>query len=248
MCEKQATLKGFLIWKIKKILEENHINISDRKLKDLSDKINSLTNGHKVYYKDFKKILENLSDKIEIKICKKIFSTIKNYQERYEEAFRFILCLNPEIKEASENRRTMQIKETIEELNKLLNKTKDAKKSISTIFAGYKNKYRKFFNLNENSEQLISYSVNQELIEYQKRFDGVFVLRSNKNQQQISTRKIVESYKNLKEVEMLNDDLKNFVDVKTYKTLVRRTCKGTCFYLCISVIIKENIRNQLFRE
>ena len=241
MCEKQATVKGFLIWKIKKILEENHINISDRKLKDLSDKINSLTNVYKVYYKDFKKILENLSDKIEIKICKKIFSTIKNYQERYEETLRFVFCLNPEIKEVSENRRVMQIKEISDELNKLLNKTKDAKKSISTIFAGYKNKYRKFFNLNENSEQLINYSVNQELIEYQKRFDGVFVLRSNKNQQQISTRKIVESYKNLKEIEMLNDDLKNFVDVRPIRHWLEERVKAHVFICVLALLLKRTL-------
>ena len=123
----------------------------------------------------------------------------------------------------------------------MLNKTKDAKKSISTIFAGYKNKYRKFFNLNENSEQLISYSVNQELIEYQKRFDGVFVLRSNKNQQQISTRKIVESYKNLKEVEMLNDDLKNFVDVRPIRHWLEERVKAHVFICVLALLLKRTL-------
>ena len=243
ICEKKATVKEFLIWKTKKILEENHINISDRRLKELSEKINSLNNEHEAYYRDFKKNLESLSDKIEVKICKKIFSTIKNYKKRYEEKLRFVFCLNPEIKELSKNRRTMQIKDISAELNKLLNKTKDANKSVSKIFTGYKSRYRKFFNLNlnENSHQLISYSMNQELIEYQKRFDGVFVLRSNKSDKQLSTKKVVESYKNLKEVEMLNDDLKNFVDVRPVRHWLEERIKAHVFICVLALLLKRTL-------
>ena len=243
ICEKKATVKEFLIWKTKKILEENHINISDRRLKELSEKINSLNNEYEAYYRDFKKILESLSDKIEVKICKKIFSTIKNYKKRYEEKLRFVFCLNPEIKELSKNRRTMQIKDISAELNKLLNKTKDANKSVSKIFTGYKSRYRKFFNLNlnENSHQLISYSMNQELIEYQKRFDGVFVLRSNKSDKQLSTKKVVESYKNLKEVEMLNDDLKNFVDVRPVRHWLEERIKAHVFICVLALLLKRTL-------
>jgi len=212
-------------------------------LKELSEKINSLNNEYEAYYRDFKKILESLSDKIEVKICKKVFSTIKNYKKRYEEKLRFVFCLNPEIKELSKNRRTLQIKEISEELNKLLNKTKDAKKSASKLFTGYKSKYRKFFNLNlnENSHQLISYSMNQELIEYQKRFDGVFVLRSNKSDKQLSTKKVVESYKNLKEVEMLNDDLKNFVDVRPVRHWLEERIKAHVFICVLALLLKRTL-------
>ena len=243
ICEKHATIKEFLIWKTKKILEENQINISDRKLKEVSDQIASLTNGSKVYYRDFKEILENLSGKIEVKICKKLFNTIKNYKERYEESFRFVFCLNPEIKEVSENRRTAQLEEISEELNKLLNKTKDAKQSVYKVFSGYRAKYRKFFNLNlnENNHQLISYSMNKELIDYQKRFDGVFVLRSNKSQQHLSTEKIVESYKNLKEVEMLNDDLKNFVDMRPIRHWLEERVRAHVFICVLALLLKRTL-------
>lgn len=41
---------------------------------------------------------------------------------------------------------------------------------------------------------------------------GIFILITSR--QDLETKKIVESYKNLKEVEMLFDDLKNFIDIR----------------------------------
>lgn len=239
ICEKHTTVKEFLIWKTKKISEESHINISDSKFKELSDKINLLSDKDKVCYKDFKKVLENLSDKIEVKICKKIFSTIKNYEERYEETLRFVFCLNPEIKEVSENRRAMQIKEISEELNK----AKDSKESVSKIFTGYRSKYRKFFHfdLNEHNHHLISYKLNQDMIEYDKRFDGIFVLRSNKSQKELDTKKIVESYKNLKEVEMMNDDLKNFVDIRPIRHWLEGRVRAHVFICVLALLLKRTL-------
>ena len=40
---------------------------------------------------------------------------------------------------------------------------------------------------------------------------GIFILTTSR--QDLEAKKVVESYKNLKEVEMLFDDLKNFVDI-----------------------------------
>ncbi|MBI9038146.1 MAG: hypothetical protein JEY97_08445, partial [Bacteroidales bacterium] len=42
--------------------------------------------------------------------------------------------------------------------------------------------------------------------------DGIFILLTDRYDITIS--KVVESYKNLQEVELLFDDLKNFVDVR----------------------------------
>jgi len=56
----------------------------------------------------------------------------------------------------------------------------------------------------------VGYSLNQEKIEQEKKFDGIFILLSSRYD--LKPYEVVESYKNLKEVEMLFDDLKNFMD------------------------------------
>jgi hypothetical protein len=52
---------------------------------------------------------------------------------------------------------------------------------------------------------------------------------------------VVDSYKNLKEVEMLFDDLKNFVDIRPIR-------QSACIYLCVSTIVEADIRDPLHEE
>jgi transposase len=249
MVEKHATVKEFLVWKSNQILQENKVSVSHETFTNLAEKIRSLTNGYQPAYKDFKTVLQNLSDGIDTKICKKIFGVIKNYKERYEKEFRFVFCLNPEIKQLSQQRRTDHIKEISDQLDSLLpgkndkeqKKKKGTEKTIKKTFDGYKGKYRKFFNLlfDEKGTELVGYSKNEGKIQYEKRFDGVFVILSNKKYEDLDTRKIVESYKNLKEVEMIHDDLKNFVDVRPIRHWLEDRVRAHVFICVLALLLKR---------
>lgn len=211
MVEKHATVKEFLVWKSNQILQENKVSVSHETFTNLAEKIRSLTNGYQPAYKDFKTVLQNLSDGIDTKICKKIFGVIKNYKERYEKEFRFVFCLNPEIKQLSQQRRTDHIKEISDQLDSLLpgKNDKEQKKKKGT-------------------EKTIK-----------KRFDGVFVILSNKKYEDLDTRKIVESYKNLKEVEMIHDDLKNFVDVRPIRHWLEDRVRAHVFICVLALLLKR---------
>jgi transposase len=114
-------------------------------------------------------------------------------------------------------------------------------KTLNKIFKGYRRRYRKFFDFNpdKNSPTLISYSKNETRIEAEKRLDGIFVLLCTGNLEKLTPKKVVKSYKNLKEVEMLHDDLKNFVDVRPIRHWLEKRVRAHVFVCVLSLLLKR---------
>ena len=81
------------------------------------------------------------------------------------------------------------------------------------------------------------YSLNQEKIEQEKKFDGIFVLLSSRYD--LKAREVVESYKNLKEVEMLFDDLKNFVDIRPIRHWLPVRVRAHVFICVLALLLKR---------
>ena len=213
--ERKVKVKEFLIWKCQKIIREQKPDLADEKFFLLQKEILSLRNKSEPKSGTYKRIVESIIKGIDTKVYNKLFRGIKKYQGRYEDELRYIICLNEERKDSSQNKRQVSISKLSKELDKVFSENarykedRDIDNAFHKIFEGYKVKFKKFFTVarDTKSKKATGYSLNQEKIEQEKKFDGIFVLLSSRYD--LKPREVVESYKNLKEVEMLFDDLKN---------------------------------------
>jgi transposase len=158
---------------------------------------------------------------------------------------RYIICLNEERKASSQNKRQVYISKLSKELDKVFSENarykedRDIDKALHKIFEGYKVKFKKFFTVarDTKSKKVTGYSLNQEKIEQEKKFDGIFVLLSSRYD--LKPSEVVESYKNLKEVEMLFDDLKNFVDIRPIRHWLQVRVRAHVFICVLALLLKR---------
>jgi transposase len=158
---------------------------------------------------------------------------------------RYIICLNEERKGASQKKREANISKLSKELDKVFSEKgvdregSDEEKAVNKIFEGYKAKFKRFFTIEKDmkSKKAVGYSINQKEIEQEKRFDGIFVLLSNRYD--LEPWKVVQSYKNLKEVEILFDDLKNFVDIRPIRHWLEVRVRAHVFICILALLLKR---------
>jgi transposase len=243
--EKKIKIKGFLIWKAKRILIKSGVRIIDEKFKLLKEQIMALSDEKAPTYKVYKKILGEIAKEIDPKICRKIFQLIKKYYGKYGDELRYIVCLNDDRKEIASQRRQEYISKISKELDKVFSEKKanqeliKIEKSLNKIFEGYRGKYKKFFEIQRDGEnkKATGYRLNQDEIEKEKQLDGIFVLLTGR--MDLSKSKVVESYKNLQEVETLFDDLKNFVDIRPIRHWLEVRVRAHVFICILSLLLKR---------
>lgn len=254
--ERVVRVKEFLIWKSKDILKKHDIEVKDKMLDGYAEWLNLLTNKSEPDYKKAREILKGVSSQIDTKICGKIVTVLKRYQERYEKEYRFIICLNSERREAARQKREEDVKIYARALDELFSgnssqeqtQTKREKKTktvleleiaINNIFKDHKSKYRKFFNIkrDEKTKLATGYFLNPKMIKFEEKYDGVFTLLANRDD--LDAEKIVESYKNLQEVEILFDDLKNFVDIRPIRHWLAKRVRSHVFICILSLLLKR---------
>ena len=80
-------------------------------------------------------------------------------------------------------------------------------------------------------------SIDEKSISEEQKFDGVFVLTTSRND--LTPEKIVDSYKNLQEVELLFDDLKNFVDIRPIRHWLEIRVRAHVFVCILSLLLKR---------
>ena len=253
--------KDFLLWKTKNILNTSGKNYKENDFLILKNLIWKLDNNSSVKYKAFKSVLEVLDKNSDDKIRKKIFTLIKKYEGKYNQTRRVVICLNNERKAASKRKRNKKIHKFSEELqdlllkhNQQLNKNRKGKKSLEMkvrdLFSGYKKRYRKFFVLdNLNTKKQVSTKIrfnNTEILNAEK-LDGIFVLTSSLTKEEISKEKIVDSYKNLREVEDLFDDLKNFVDINPVRHWLEERVRSHVFICILALLLKRLFEIEYFK-
>lgn len=241
--EQRIEIKAFLLRKTHALLTGSGLNPSAKALARLNEKILALTNEDTPEYTNYKPYLEPLAGKGNGKLCQKVFRLIKKYQGRYEDSLRYIVCRNDERKKTAEKKREEMLTKLSEELNKWT-QTKDQdlahiERGLNKIFEGYKGKYKKFFDIDrdEKSGQAIGYHINQETITQEKKWDGVFVLLTSR--EDLPAQKIVDSYKDLKEVEMLFDDLKHFVDIRPIRHWLDQRVRAHVFLCILALLLKR---------
>ena len=243
--ERRVKVKEFLIWKCQKIIREQQPDLADEKFLLLQKEILSLSNKSEPKSRIYKRIVENIIKGIDTPVYNKLFRGIKKYQGRYEDELRYIICLNEQRKAESEKKRQISITKLSKELDKVFSENarykqdRDIDKALHKIFEGYKVKFKKFFTIarDAKSQKAIGYSLNQQKIKQEKKFDGIFVLLSSRYDLKAS--EVVESYKNLKEVEMLFDDLKNFVDIRPIRHWLQVRVRAHVFICVLALLLKR---------
>jgi transposase len=243
--EKRVKVKEFLIWKSKKIIKEQMSDLPDKKFFLLEKEILNLSNKSEPKSRTYKNLVESIMKGIDSKVCSKLFRGIKKYQGRYEDELRYIICLNEERKIVSQKKRQDYIVKLSKELDKVFSKytrykeDREIEKAVNKIFEGYKVKFKRFFTIvrDTKSKKAYGYSLNQEKIEQEKKIDGIFVLLSSRYDLEPS--KVVESYKNLKEVEMLFDDLKNFVDIRPIRHWLEVRVRAHVLICILALLLKR---------
>jgi len=243
--ERAVTVKEFIIWKCQKIIREQKPDLTDEQFFLLREEILSLNKKSKPNSQDYKRIVESIIKGIDTPVYNKLFRGIKKYQGRYEDELRYIICLNEEKKVGSQNKRQVSIAKLSEKLDKVFaqnaryKEDRDIDKAINKIFEGYKVKFKKFFTIarDAKSHKATGYSLNQDKIKQEKKFDGIFVLLSSRYDLKAS--EVVESYKNLKEVEMLFDDLKNFVDIRPIRHWLQVRVRAHVFICVLALLLKR---------
>ncbi len=133
-------------------------------------------------------------------------NVIETYKTELEE-----LLTGSDRRKNKENEKNSK-KKTVKEKKGKENKTDseqvvEREHALNKLFEGYKGKYRKFFQIarDEKRQQATGYRLKQAVIDFEHKFDGVFALLTT--QDELDAGKIVDSYKNLKEVETFFDDL-----------------------------------------
>jgi transposase len=264
--ERRVGVKAFLSWKTKHLLMEHQIQVCDEAFRPFDEQIQALTNKTEPDFKAFRDLLRRLWPKVDSKLCQKIIAVLKRYENHYEDEPRFIICLNSERQRADRQQRKRTIDACKLELEHIFNKgdnkakknEKDKKgkrkarkkKSVSDparehegkiakLFEGYKAKYRKFFQFerDEKTHQATGYRLHQPVIDFEGKFDGVFALFTTRDDLKVG--KVVDSYKNLQEVESLFDDLKNFVDIHPIRHWLEKRVRAHVFICILGLLLKR---------
>jgi len=241
--ERIIKVTDFLIWKSKEILRKAGTSFTDKDFAPLRKMILNLKDKDELKYKSYKEILEKVVS--ETKLRRKIFRLIKKYQGQYEKSLRTVICLNDERKALTKKKRDSTIGALSEALDKLFASDNNGKEMAETekrlggIFAGHKARFRKFFKIDraKETQKACGYSVNQKVIDYEEQMDGIFILTTSR--QDLEAKKVVESYKNLKEVEMLFDDLKNFVDIRPVRHWLEVRVRAHVFICILALLLKR---------
>jgi len=238
--EKIVPIKDFLVLKIERIVKDSDSTIEQENLVMFRRHIREC---EKLCNADFKKGLRSIP--LDKKTAGKIYPLIKKYEGHYEDSLRFVICVNKERKNLTKRNRDKKLVLLSSELDKLFKKTKkkdtilDIEKRLTTIFSGYKKRYIKFFEIqrDENTHEAIGHTLNKKAIHEQEKTDGVFVLTTSNSD--IPIEKVVESYKNLKEIEMLFDDLKNFVDINPVRHWLEERVRAHVLICILSLLLKR---------
>lgn len=237
-------MKNFVSWKIIQLLMQHHlIKPSAIAIQQLHQKIQNIKDNGTLAYSEWKPILTALGSETEKRFPYRLFQLIKKYHGTYDAPQRYVICLNEERKAQSQEQRQHKIAELTAELEKWKameeEKPSEIERRLNKIFNGYKRNYRKFFDIERDTETgtATGYKVNTEAMEQEGKSDGIFILRTG--QTDIAATKIIDAYKDLQEVESLFDDLKHFVDIRPIRHWRPHRVKAHVFLCILALLLKR---------
>jgi len=241
--DKSIHVKTFLVWKIKKLISKSNVECSKTKLEEMNKLIFSLSNNEdELNHEEIKETIAGaISDK---KTRSRVSTLLKKYKGQYEDEFRTIVCLNVDRKAISKTKRDSKISELAESLSELFKNIKlddehiEVERKIDKVFNGYRCQFRKFFTiLRDGEDKATDFTLNKSAISEEGKLDGIFILSTNRKD--LKAEKVIDSYKNLKEVEMLFDDLKHFVDIRPIRHWLEFRVRSHVFLCILALLLKR---------
>jgi len=244
--ERLIRVKDFLTYKSRTIVQSHQTDYTESLCTKLNTIIDKLRNTDILEYSQFTTVVSDVCK--DAKLLRSIFLCLKKYEGHYEDTLRMIMCLNQERKALTQRKRRDRISTLSKELDELFSRANKNRPDQSTVtvdvkldrvFEGYKRKFKRFFAIerDEKTQKPIGYSVNKKAITEEEKGDGIFVLVSSRFD--LEAAKIVDSYKNLKEVEMLFDDLKNFVDIRPVRHWLEKRVRAHVLICILSLLLKR---------
>ncbi len=247
--ERILKIKDFIIWKVEEILRNENVNYKKTDMGKLKTFVLQLTNKSIIKGPNLSSLLEDLTCN-KPKIKRKISYLINKYETKYEDTRRVVICLNKERKSTGQRKRDKKITNLSKQLKDIIRinegKSNEGQKSITLekkiieLFSGYKKQYKKFFNLDDiivnKTNNVI---LNDRIILEEEKRDGIFIINTNLTEIDISKEKVIDSYKNLREVEDLFDDFKNFVDVNPVRHWKEKRVRSHVFICILSLLLKR---------
>jgi len=242
--DKRFKARDFLLWKIAKVIELSEEQRNSAPWKNAEEVLIRLTeNSSSPHLELYDVLAPILSQHDSMKLSRMKSRTtrlLKKYEGDYEKEYRFVVCRNTTRKEQSLKARTRRVGELMSEIDKTIqsNRVADRQVKIANLFTGHRRSLRRFFKFDlDEAGAYLSCKLDQNMLDNEKRYDGVFVLATNRND--LSVTKVVQSYKNLQQVETLFDDLKHFVDINPVRHWLEGRVRAHVFICILSLLLKR---------
>ena len=241
--ERRICIKEFLLWKTRELLSLHDVEPPSDSWVLFKASIQALTNDQPPEHTSYKPLLEKLTGCDNKKLRQRVWRLIRKYTGRYEDELRYVLCLNEARKKAAKFTRD----ETVAKLSAQLDRWRPTHdqdagqidRALGKIFQGYKAKFRKFFEIDTDSQpgEAIKYHLNTPALAREEKYDGIFTLLTSREDLPIA--KVVDCYKNLKEVETLFHDLKHFVDIRPIRHWLGHRVRAHVFLCFLALLLKR---------
>ncbi len=238
--ERLIRVRDFLLWKTARLLDLSETERQTDAWRQFADFVAQLNTVETIDSGRIRQLF-NAFERVDGRTCAKITKLLRKYHGRCGKTIRVVCALNEERAELAARRREEKIEALSRELDKILAGRRNDNRELrmEKVFEGHNRRYRRFFHWQRDkaTAQPAGYRIDKTAIAAERRYDGVFVLTTTRRD--LSPRKVVESYKNLQEVETLFDDLKHFVDVRPVRHWLETRVRAHIFLCMLALLLKR---------
>lgn len=239
--ERHIRIADFILWKTARMLELTHAEMQTECWHKFAAFVRQLADTETIDSARVRTLCDALA-RSDSAVRAKVTRLLRKYHQRCGETVRVVCALNPQRAELTRERRDEKLTKLSTELNRILSGGDNEQKRelrMERVFEGYNRRYRRFFHWvrNPETQQPESYQLDHDAIAAEHRHDGIFTLTTSR--WDISAQKVVESYKNLQEVETLFDDLKHFVDVHPVRHWLEPRVRSHVFLCILALLLKR---------
>jgi transposase len=240
IANRHICIKDFLIWKISRLLELSPSARSSAAWREFEAFIMGMSCDEPFDKSKARELLKQIECK-EAHPYRKVSALLKKHHDRCEKTIRIVCALNQDRAQSSEKRRREKISSLSAKLDKILEGTKkgNLELRLERVFDGYNRRYRRFFQWKhlKNQGAICGYQLDEEAITNEKKFDGIFMLTTTR--EDLSPETVVKEYKRLQEVELLFDDLKHFVDIHPVRHWLEGRVRAHVFLCILALLLKR---------
>lgn len=238
--DRRIPIRDFLLWKTARLLELPDTEQQTDAWRDFAGFVTQLDVSETVDGARVRELCSALGCE-HGRVRAKVTKLLRKYHERCGKTVRVVCALNEERAKIAKKRREQKVAALSQELDRVLARDQDDQRELhmEMVFQGHERRYRRFFRWHPGEAAALpaTYRLDHDAITAECRYDGVFILTTTR--QDLSPRKVVESYKNLQEVETLFDDLKHFVDIHPVRHRLGPRVQAHVFLCMLALLLKR---------